>query len=319
MKTATKVKKPPALKKHDRVALICPASRPESPAVVKHCQQIVSELGFTPVLGKSILNTCGYMAGSLMERLEDLNTALHDDSIAGIFCLSGGFGSLHLLSYLDYEKIAAHPKVIIGGDDNTHLLAAISACSGVVTLHGPNLDQVNSKSTFEHLKLAITSKTHLPPLAAGSLHSNGFMKPTVYAAYDGDVIGRLLGGNLTALVSLLGTPYEPDFNSAILFLEDRDERFDTLDRWLTSLYIAGQLQRLSGVALGQFEGCGTKSSFNMLSLEDLFGDRLKLLKVPCCFGFPFGQAGDTAVIPTGVTAHLDTARGILEFSESALS
>jgi muramoyltetrapeptide carboxypeptidase len=315
---AIKVLKPRALKKGDRVALISPASRPDGPAAVKKCQQLVSELGFVPVLGKSILSTRGYMAGCDMERLDDFNNAIQDDSIAGIFCISGGFGSMHLLPHLDYDQILSHPKVLIGGDDNTSLLVAINAKTGLVTFHGPNLDQIASRFTFENFRAAITSKSSLAVLSANADGADGFPKPVAYAPVEGSTKGRLLGGNLTALVSLMGTPYQPEFNNAILFLEDRDERFDTLDRWLTTLYISGYLKHVSGVALGQFANCGTKSSFNMLPLEDLFGDRLSELKIPSCFNFSFGQVDNTATIPIGVMAQLDSAKGTLEFTEGAL-
>jgi len=311
--------KAPALKKHDRIGLVCPASRPDSPVVLKRCQQIVEDMGFVPVVGKSVMKTHGYMAGTDEERLEDLMSFLHDDSIAGIFCVTGGFGSMHLLPYLEYKRIAVQPKVIVGGDDNTSLLTAIHARSGLVTFVGPNLDQINSKYSFERFRDAVTGKGHLAPVTVADVHSDGYMRPVAYSPVAGDIKGRLLGGNLTALVSLMGTEYQPNFEDAILFLEDRDERNDILDRWFTTLYVSGELGRLGGIAFGQFENCSTKASFNMLSLEELFGDRLCLLHIPSCFGFPIGQGKEAATVPLGVTVHLDTEKARLEFLEPALA
>src|SRR5207248_1858920 len=124
---------------------------------------------------------------------------------------------------------------------------------------------------------------------------------------------------LTALISLMGTPFQPRLRDAILFLEDLNERHDILDRWFTTLYVSGELAKVSGIAFGSFEGCSTKDSRNMLSLEDLFGDRLQSMNKPCCFGMPLGQSKLSATVPIGIRASLNSKDGILEFAETAVS
>lgn len=317
--SAEKLLKPKALKAGDRVGLVCPGSRPQSPSVVERCLRIVEEMGLTPVLGSHVLNVHGCMAGTDDERLFDLSQFLEDDSIAGIFCLTGGFGSMHLLPKLDFEAITRHPKVILGSDDNTHLLLALNKCSGLVTFHGPNLDRLSSGYAFDRLKDAVMSKTRLKPISAADLAGVEIGDGHPHTPVPGTADGAVLGGNLSCLVSLMGTPYEPDLEGSILFLEDTNERIDILDRWFTTLYVSGKLARTSAVALGIFDNCNSKDSHNLLSLEDLFGDRLKRMKRTSCFGLPIGQSGRAATIPVGVKARLDASRGVLEIAESHLS
>src|SRR5262245_38470922 len=123
--------KPPALKPGDRVGLACPASRPASPAVVRQRVKVIEELGLHAIVGNHVLNVHGYLAGTDEERLDDLNSLLADHSIAGIFCITGGFGTLRLLDRLDYASITKHPKIIVGCDDITSLLLAVYGRSGV--------------------------------------------------------------------------------------------------------------------------------------------------------------------------------------------
>ena len=313
-----KIVKPRALKKNDRVGLVCPASRLHDPSAVEYAKVIIESMGLQPVIGKNVLSIRGFMAGSDEERLADLAEFFSDDSIAGIFCLTGGYGTLRLLDKLDYSLIAAHPKVVVGSDDNTSLLLALYARSGLVSFHGPNLDRVNTRSCIEQLKQAIMSAVPLPPILPGDTTYGDTNLPCAYAPVAGTASGRLVGGNLTALVSLMGTPFQPPLVGSILFLEDRNERNDILDRWFTTLFVSGELSRSSAVLFGQFENCGTKGSTNLSSLEDLFGDRLRELAKPCCFHLPVGQAAACRPIPIGIEAVVDTSAGRLEFVESAL-
>lgn len=308
--------KPKALKKGDKVGLLSPASRPDGPGALARCLKVIEWMGFKPVVGQHALSMQGFLAGSDTDRLSDLMGFFKDNSIKGIFCLSGGYGSLRLLDRIDYKAIAENPKVFVGSDDNTALLLAIHKRTNMVVFHGPNLDELNSPSGFEDMQLVVGHKKPLKPLnvrigkiAFGGAH---------YAPFAGVASGTLMGGNLTAIGSLMGTPYQPDLNKSILFLEDRNERNDMLDRWFSTLYVSGQLAKVAGVAFGDFINCGRKGSSNMLSLEDLFGDRLVEIKKPSCFGFPIGSGEDSYTIPIGINASLNTTTGKLEFLDSAL-
>jgi muramoyltetrapeptide carboxypeptidase len=311
---AIAVKKAPVLKHGDRVGLICPGGRPDNPAVVEKAVRLVKEMGLTPVLGDHVLGNYGCMSGKDEERLSDLQTMLEDHSVRGIFCITGGYGSVHLLP-INYADLSANPKIIVGCDDNTLLLNAVHLRTGLITFHGPNLDQIKSRFTFDRFKAALMSKHHIAAIACGDTAPDEVCPGEHYAPVKGIAEGRLIGGNLTALVTLPGTPFEPEFADRILFLEDKNEQNGILDRWFTTLYLAGHLQSAAGVCFGSFENCSTRQSFNMLSVVDTFGDRLQQLGKISCFGLPFGQSKDTCIMPIGVNARLDAGAGRLEFLE----
>lgn len=322
-----------AMKPGDRVGLVCPGGRPLNPSIVKRSVKLVEEMGFNPVVGKHALGIYGPMAGTDEQRLEDLRGFLHDQSISGIFCITGGYGSLHLVDKLDYDFIQQNPKVLIGSDDNCCWLLAVHARTGVAVMHGPNLDKISSKQAFDSFKFAVTCKGYLPPLEASySEDDSGWKDPKKvkqgsekgwevkysYAPVEGIAEGPLTGGNLTALSSLMGTPYQPRLSDCVLFLEDINQTNDILERWFTNLYVSGQLAQTKGVMLGDFVNCGARDCVNLLSLEDLFGDRLKAMVKPSIFGMPLGQSHRSATVPLGIKVRFDSATGSLEFLDNAL-
>lgn len=307
------MKKPRALKHKDRIALLSPASRVAAPSLIKRAEAVVRHMGFEPVLGGSVLKTHGYMAGSDEERLHDLKHALVDDSIAAIWCLTGGYGTLPLLKHLPYERFSHAPKIVIGGDDISHLLLALHVKANAVTFCGPNLDRVDSREAVESLKKALTSHEY-PELIVHDSTVDGFC----YAPVEGIGKGLTLPTNLTALVSLFGTEYEPHLDGRVLLLEDKSERNDILDRWLTTLYVSGKLSSVVAVAMGHFENCDSRGAVNMLSFEELAVDRFVQMGLPCCFNFPFGQASGN-IIPIGIKASLDTSTGRLHYLENVLA
>lgn len=327
--------KPKPLKPGDRVALLCPSGRPHNPSAVNKACAIVEEMGFKPVTGKNALKIYGTMAGTDEERLSDFHAAVTDDSIAAIICITGGYGAIHLVDKFDWKLLEKNPKFLVGSDDNTHLLLAAYAKTNLVSLHAPNADRLNSKESFESLKLALTSKEPLPSVRANyrnvetaadfpserkaRTNENKWQVNYFYSAVSGISEGKLVGGNLTALGTLMGTPYQPQLRDSVLFLEDINEDHGVLDRWFTNLYLSGALGQVSGVAVGDFENCHTKECFNMYSLEDLFGDRMKQQNKPCCFGLPFGQSARSLTAPIGVTVRLDATKGELSYLEPASS
>ncbi len=147
-----------ALKRNDRVGLIAPGTRPESPAVLSYAAKVIEEMGLVPVFGKNILKYQGHLAGSDEERLADLNGFIQDQSIAAIFCVTGGFGALPLLPHIDFATIKSSRKLIVGSDENTVLLLSVLKQCSLRSVLGPNLDRVRSKTSFESLRSAVTSK-----------------------------------------------------------------------------------------------------------------------------------------------------------------
>lgn len=307
--------KPAALAKGDKVAIVAPASRPDGPQSVATAVHLLSQLGYVPIVGDNVLSIHGYMAGTDEERASDFNGFVRDKSVKAIFCITGGYGSLRMIDRVDYGALAKNPKIIIGGDENTCLLNAINQVTGLVCFHGPNLDRISSPAALYALNVTITESKVMQPIE--TLQS--FPPGLVHAPVTGTAEGALLGGNLTALFSLSGTKYQPDFKGKLLFFEDRNERNDVLERWLTSLHLSGNLGDVNAVVMGVFENCGTGGSSNMLSLEEVFSDRLKGLGKPSIFRMAIGQTPECRFIPIGIRAKIDTKKGRLEFLESALS
>ncbi len=319
------VTKPPTLKAGDKVGLICPASRPSSASAVARCAWLLEQVGFLPVLGQHVLKSEGFFAGSDQDRLADLMWFVSNPEIKAIYCLCGGYGSLRLLDKIDYRCIKDNPKLIIGSDENSNLLLSINKMAGLITMLGPPLESVQSLEKMRLLQRAITGDALKPLLvneanqqeserADGDL-AHGF----VYAPVGGIAQGRLLASNLTALISIMGTPFEPEFQDTILLLDDNDERSDFLERWFTALYVAGALHKVSAVGFGRFEKCHSRGLSNALSWEDLFTDRLIALNIASCFNFTFGQADSYQLVPIGVQSRLDAKTGRIDFLEAALT
>jgi muramoyltetrapeptide carboxypeptidase len=302
------------LKKGDRVGLVCPASRPYERSTLVKAIACVEEMGFVPEVGKNILNINGYLAGTDQERLQDLHHFFSDPKIAGIFCVTGGYGSLRLLDGLDYDLIARNPKIFVGADEITSLMLGIFTKTNLVSCYGPNLDQITSAEALKSFQLAMTSPCKDWQLSASRL--DWASRPSWLTNGAGKATGTVIGANVNALISLMGTPYLPDLTDAILCLDDLEERNDSLDRWFTSLAVSGILQKVKGLAFGHFSDCGPRGSRSVLSWEDLFYERLVELKKVACFDFPFGDSINVLPLPVGITGVLSVEQGTLSFTES---
>lgn len=314
---AQEILKASALKPGSRVALIAPGSRPANPMVFKQCVQVVEDMGFVPLPGANVMRNDGFCAGSDQERLDDFQNALEDPSVAAIFCVSGGYGALRLLPLLDFGQIRENPKVFLGSGDNDAILLAINKLTGLVVFHGPNIDEISDKETFDSVRRTLSGDDAERHIYCRKPNEPAY-KGVNYALNGRTCAGIVCGGNLSALSSLFGTRYQPELQDKILVLDDFAERNSILDRWFTTLYLAGSLNQVAGIAFGAFPSCGPRGSDNMLSVEDTFGDRLIETGTAACFGFKFGLANNDSVMPIGINAELDCNAGVLSYSETAL-
>ncbi|MEE4360157.1 MAG: LD-carboxypeptidase [Pseudomonadales bacterium] len=302
------------------VGLVTPASNAAEDEDVRAAMDLVRSLGFQVKAAPGVFARTQYLAGTDAQRANDLNALFADPDVDAIFCLRGGYGSARILPLLDYELIAANPKVLLGYSDITALLNAIRLRTGLVTFHGPIAGQNFSPYTYEEFRRvlvapAATTRIGAAPLfeaRPGVVERDNRLTPIV----PGRAEGRLVGGNLTLLVHLLGTPFEPDFDDAILFLEDVDEAPYSVDRMLTHLWLAGVFQRVAGVALGKF----TEADYdgNTFSIEEVIRDRFEPLGVPTLKGLMIGHVEDQTVVPAGVMAGLDVEAGTLTLREPAV-
>jgi len=288
----------PRLRSDDRVALISPAGPLKSAEDLDRAIARVEALGLRAVPSDHALARHGFLAGTDAQRAADLNAALRDPSIRGIFALRGGYGTMRFLDAIDYAALRADPKVLLGYSDLTAPLNACTARSGVVTYHGP----VPALSSFGPDE---TAWLRAVAMEGGDV---ALVAPEGRALRPGRARGRLAGGNLSLVAALAGTPYAIDFAGAIAFFEEVEEAPYRIDRMFTQLRASGALRDCAGVILGTFDACDpAEESDPLRRLAHVLEDRLGDLGVPVLAGAPFGHAGEQWTLPIGATAELDTA------------
>lgn len=310
--------KPKRLSPGDTVGLVLPATQAFEADEVQFAKEQMEAIGFKVVIGAHALDKWGYFAGHDRDRAADINQMFADPSIDGIVAYTGGWGSPRVLPYIDFDLIARKPKVFMGFSDITALLNPIHQRTGLITFHGPV-----GGSTFEPYTLDNFKRVVMTAAPAGLLEPPA-KKPTelvdrtnrTLKLAPGKASGPLIGGNLTMVHSLMGTPYEVDTTGAILFLEDVDEELYRIDRMLTTLALGGKFSRIAGFVWGRCSRCAVKGP--SLSLEEILRDRFAALGVPALSGLSFGHIEQKLVLPLGAQATLDADAGTLRVDEAAV-
>ncbi len=265
---------------------------------------VLEQLGLRVVVGESALARRAYLAGSDVERRTDLQRMLDDPGIRGVFCARGGFGSQRLVPSLDLSAMRRTPKPVIGYSDATALLSALAG-AGVVGFHGPMVAADMARG------LTPASLRHLDRLLGDPEYRWTADVPVIIR--PGRARGRLAGGCLSVLVTLLGTPWAPDLDDAIVFLEDVHEWPYRLDRLLTQLRQSGCLDRAAGVVFGTMEACRALDGVCALDVvREAFADA----PYPVALGLHAGHTvAETEVenlaLPLGVEVELDADAGRL--------
>lgn len=298
--------RPPRLKPGDTVSLVAPAGPFEHKRdFFDRGVDLLETIGFNVKIPDGLFEQKGYLAGRDEHRAELLTSAFKDPAVRAVFCVRGGFGSARILSLLDFDELAADPKIIVGFSDITVLLVAFYQRSGIVTFHGPLVTTFGQGShrTKDSLVRAVTSDQ--PIVLSPS-------KPVVLC--PGYAKGPVLGGNLTNICHLTGTPYEPDLKGALLLLEDCGEAPYRIDRMLCHLRLGGRLQDIAGVIVGSFVECG-----DLQTIYDIIADNLADREIPVLAGFEIGHDRENMTIPIGLAAVLDTESGLLSFAGPATS
>jgi muramoyltetrapeptide carboxypeptidase len=319
--SGSKIRKPRRLAKGDTVGLIAPASNAGEDESIRFTVDLVQSLGFHVKEGKYLYRRNQYLAGTDQERAEDVNTMFDDDEVDAIFCTRGGYGTPRILPYLDYDLIANNPKVFLGFSDNTAILAAMHVKSRLIGFHGPNMGQNLSDYTLAEFKKVLVNPSPTAYIGqAPAIESReGFVERTnrITRITGGIATGHLVGGNLSLVATLIGTPYEPDFRGSILFLEDTNEAPYRIDRMLTQLWLAGKLQQAAGIAFGKFTKADDEG--NTFSIEEVIRMRCEPLGIPVIRGLMIGHVQDKTVVPIGLPAKLDADAGTLQLLEAAVS
>ena len=311
--------RPARLAPGDVVGLVDPASATWEPIDVDIVEDTLTALGLVAKRGAHLLDRRGSLAGSDRDRAADVMAMFTDPSVKAVLPVRGGWGCARILPHLDFEAIRRNPKVLMGYSDLTALLLAIHARTGLVTFHGPNgASEWNATSAdfFTRVVLKAEAVTFTNPREKGeTLAQTEYRTKTIT---PGVVSGRLLGGNLSVLTALLGSPYLPDFRDAILFLEDVNEAPYRIDRMLTQLALAGVLKAARGVIWGTCHECEPDAGFGSLTIPDLLDDHVKPLGVPAWRGALVGHIDRQFTLPIGADVEIDATAGSIRMLSAAV-
>ena len=285
-----------ALAPRARVALVAPSGPLKLPIDLDRAIENAEKLGWEPVVGAHAKSRHTYFAGTDEERLADLNAALQDDTIDGVWCLRGGYGAMRLLQDVDYDALRRRPKPMIGYSDITALHSAIGAQAGLATIHAPTAR--GRLSAFAERSLRAAATRTADPCGVAS---------DARTLVSGRAKGRLVGGNLAMLAALHGTPYQPNYDGAILVVEDVNEAPYRIERMLLQLRLSGDLPSCAAIAFGSFTNTGEKddSLGGTRSLGDVLEEAAKAAGVPTISGIPLGHISDQWSVPLGMNAELD--------------
>lgn len=312
------VLKPRKLSPGDTVGMVLPASMAFEGSQIDLAREQLEAIGFEVRLGAHARSRHGYFAGPDHDRAADVNTMFAADDVDGIFCYTGGWGTPRILPLLDFDLIRRHPKVIVGYSDVTALVNAIHQETGLVTFHGPVAASHIRPWTLENLRRVLMSSLLIgtlsnPEKGEDELVNREFRILTIRG---GRSRGKIVGGNLTLLAALMGTPWEVETEGAILMLEDVREEYYRVDRMMTQLAQGGKFDRVAGVVFGYCTKCPVEAP--SFSFEEILRDRLEPLGVPAMAGFAFGHLPKMLTLPIGLQATLDADAGTLTIDEAAV-
>lgn len=324
--------KPARLKEGDTIGLITP-SHYITEENLRESVENLATLGFRVKYTENMLVRKGYLGGTDQQRADDINRMFADEGIAGIMCARGGYGTTRLLPYLDYNVIRNNPKVLIGYSDITGLLYGLYSQTGLIGFHGPmGTSDYNDFTTKYFREIVMEPQNKLvyqnPEVITGDELVPSYLQDaedtTISSAElitlaPGTAEGTLVGGNLSLVAAMCGTPYDVDMRDKIVFLEDVGESPYRIDRMLTQLLLdPTKLPVAKGVVLGLFTDCEAEDEETSFSLAQVLYDRLTSLGIPVLYGLMFGHIQRNATIPFGVRAQLDATGKILTLLEKAV-
>ena len=295
----TQFRAPKPLEAGAHVALVAPAGPLPKPEDLPRAQENARSLGWEPIVGAHATERLGYLAGHDRDRLNDLNRALRDPKIDAVWILRGGYGLMRILPDIDYDALSRTPKSIIGFSDVTALHSAVQRKCRLITYHGPNAREVLTDFSRDSFQRAVINQTDSCGTAPNAREINA-----------GAAEGRLVGGNLSLLSALCGTPYMPDLTDGILILEDINEPVYRIDRMLQQLKLAGVLNGCKAIVFGDCTSCPEDAGgaeAGARKFDEVLGEIAHSLGVPCMSGVPVGHIDEQWTIPLGAMAELDTA------------
>lgn len=302
---------PPYVQKGDRVIILSPSGKIDK-SFLKGAKKRLKSWGLEVIMAKHAGSSNGMYAGSIQQRLNDLQEALDDDQAKVILCSRGGYGAIHLLDKLDFIRFHEHPKWLIGFSDITALHNTVQR-NGFASLHALMARQLTVESEDDYCTLALKDILfeHFKPETAEAVTTSesGFVYicPGHKLNQKGKASGILRGGNLAVLYGLRGTPYDIPAEGTILFIEDIGERPHSIERMIYNLKLGGVLEKLSGLIIGQFTEYEENQSLGK-DLYDAIADIMKEYDYPVCFNFPVGHVSKNLPMINGAEVTLECKR-----------
>ena len=305
--------KPAALQPGDAVAIVAPASNLKREYLERGVAEL-ARLGFRAKYAADICDKDRYTAGSDERRTRELHAAFADPEVKAVWAARGGYGVMRLFALLDESLLRAHPKIFIGYSDMTALHLYLWRRFGWVTFHGPMAakDLAGGAACYDAATL-LAALTQAEPL--GAITNDKLEALHASAA----VTGRLVGGCLSLIAALMGTPDELDTRDSILFLEDTGVKPYALDRMIQQLKLAGKFDGVRGIVFGEMTAC-QQNVEQGYTLQEVLTELTADLRVPVLFGLPSGHSPQgNLTLPLGVMATLDVAQRMLRLDEAAVA
>lgn len=307
---------PVPLNPGDTVALVSPSSAVDDSLNLQLAREVLEALGFKVKPGAHYGDRRGHLAGADAGRADDINRAFADPEVRAVICVRGGSGAARLLPLLDYDAIRANPKALLGYSDITALHCAIQARTGLVTFHGPNgSGSWNSFNADQFRRLFFEREL----VGYRNIEDRGDelvqRRNRTVTITGGKARGELVGGNLTVLTALAGSPYMPDFEGKILFLEDVSEAPYRVDRMFSTLKLMGALDRIAGFVWGTCTDCDPGAGFGSLTIEQILDDHVRPLGIPAYRGAMIGHVRQQFIVPVGGRVELDADAGTFRLLE----
>ncbi len=304
---------PKALRKGDVIGLISPSSTCAEPEKIGQAIAYLESNGYR-VQPSRYLNQAEHdPAHTDRYKLHDIHQMFGDPQVKAVFCLRGGAGATRLLDRIDYGLIASNPKILVGYSDITALSLSVFSKTGLINFSGPMIATelfAPSPYTEENFWGILTDPGYGRFLKNSEHHPVRCLKP-------GAATGRLIGGNLSVLSSLIGTPFLPSFRGSLLFAEDVNEPVYRLDRMLTHLFNAGLVQKCRGLLFGQFckNPADENRDYRFDKMFAYYADRMPE-GTPVFTGLSYGHISELLTIPVGAKCHIEVAPDAFAFGIS---
>jgi muramoyltetrapeptide carboxypeptidase len=290
--------------------------------------QNLESYGFKVKVSENIRAVRGGYAGTVVQRLADLHGMFLDKDIKAIWAARGGSGCNALLPHLQYELIRKNPKILVGYSDITALHLAIYRHAGLVTFHGPVAPSTPTDYAVSQMQAVLMtprSQTEINMSIENNRKAVASPEFALRTFRHGIAEGRLIGGNLSVLSALIGTPYAAEIADHLVFLEDVREPPYRIDRMLTQLQqsVGGRgerdgLKHAAGIMLGVFSRIRPPDDDASLTLNEVLDDQFGAMPIPAVYGYSFGHIAHQFTIPIGIRARLDTANQTLTLLEAAV-